>query len=256
MSTTRFENGVTNQKPGMPLGDMGQMDPTLFLSYFNDFLAFNSADWTKTATGAATAALESGYGGLLLITNSAGAADLVSLQQIAAPFGILAVPPALDMWFAAQFALSDATNCQFAIGLQEINANPFAATDGLWFQKAAATTNLDFHCMAASSDNPVLDIAQLVSATMVSVGFYISMTKQRIKLFVNGLQVPGIDKPLPTLTSANLALVMAMKNADAVANTLTVDYIGAFSERPQINDPTYAGRIAGYFGPQMGNLPG
>jgi hypothetical protein len=256
MSTSRFENGVTNQKPGMPLADMGQLDPTLFLSYFNDFTAFNSADWTKTATGAATAALESGYGGLLLITNSAGGTDLCSLQQATASFGILSVPPALDTWFVAQFALSDAVNTQLAIGLQEINANPFAATDGLWFQKAAATTNLDFHCMASSTDNPILDIAQLANTTMVSVGFYLAQTKQRIKLFVNGLQVPGIDKPLPTLTSANLALVMAIKNADAVANTLTIDYIGAFTDRPQVNDPSYAGRMAGYWGDQMGNLAG
>ncbi len=255
MSTSRFENGVTNNKPGSPLGDMGQLDPTLFLSYFNDFTTYNSGDWTKTATGAATAALESGFGGLLLMTNTANNNDIVSLQQAIAAF---AVQSGLDFWMVMQFALADATNTALIMGLAEIDTTPFTAiTDGFYFQKASGSTALNFYATESSTPTEVAGVAQMANNTMISVGMYVNQLKQRIKLWVNNQQVPGIYKTTyPTLTTANLALIMAIQNGAAAAKTLVVDYVGAFFVRPEINDPSYAGVLARMIGNQMGNLVG
>ena len=57
---------------------------SLFYQYSNDFMTYNSGDWTITTTeagtGSASEAITSGAGGQLLLTNAAGDNDLDFLQ--------------------------------------------------------------------------------------------------------------------------------------------------------------------------------
>lgn len=81
---THFRTGVSNQVPGNPLFEFPYLDPTKYVTYFNDFFTYHAGEWTITTTeagtGSATEALASGSGGLLLITNAAGDNDLDFLQ--------------------------------------------------------------------------------------------------------------------------------------------------------------------------------
>lgn len=60
MSTTRFTSGVTNQVITDVLGAMGQLDPTKYITFFDDFVGKSISNGTTTATagagGLATAA--------------------------------------------------------------------------------------------------------------------------------------------------------------------------------------------------------
>ena len=68
-STTRFPNGVTNVGEDTIFAALGQLAPTKFHTYWEDFDYYAAGDWTVTETQAsATQALADGDGGLLLLS--------------------------------------------------------------------------------------------------------------------------------------------------------------------------------------------
>src|ERR1051326_3230854 len=124
---TRYPNGVTNVDVG---------------SIFNDFVP---TAWTVTETQAgATQATAVGDGGLLALVNSAADNDINQVQKAAGSF----LPVVGKKFFMdCKFNLSNATQSDFAIGIQLVNADGTTlatATDGIFFLKAddAATVAL------------------------------------------------------------------------------------------------------------------
>ena len=91
MANPHFQNMIlwagnttaTEQKKDQPMFMPYPSDQT-FYGYFNDFMTYNSGDWTVTTTeagtGSATEAVTSSAGGALLLTNAAGDNDLDFLQ--------------------------------------------------------------------------------------------------------------------------------------------------------------------------------
>ena len=105
-STTRFPNGVTNAGEDTIFAALGQLAPTKFHTYMEDFDYYTAGDWTVTETQAgATQALADGDGGLLLLTNSAADDDLNALQKKGESFRFAA---GKKLWFEARFKVSDA----------------------------------------------------------------------------------------------------------------------------------------------------
>ena len=113
--TTRFNYGVTNASPGTTLGNMGQLDPTLHHSYFNDFDTYLASDWTITNVGVTpTQALTAGLGGWLLLTMAATDDSSTFMQLKTATFQPTA---GKRLFFKARFKVSDATESDFQVGL-------------------------------------------------------------------------------------------------------------------------------------------
>ena len=50
-SPTRFPYGVTNVEKPSVFGQMGQLNPAKFITYFNDFTDYVANDWTITNVG-------------------------------------------------------------------------------------------------------------------------------------------------------------------------------------------------------------
>ena len=228
ITTTNLPNGVTNAALNTVMSSYGDTDPSVFHAYWNDFDAYEVGDWTNTATGSVTNGVIAGNGGILSMINSAANNDLNSLQLKAASFAIVQGNKA---WFKARFSVSNATNAALIIGLIQTTTTPLTVTDGLYFSKAAASTTLNMLTTASSSSSTV-SVGTLANATYVNVGWHYD-GNQTITVFLNNQKVGATG--ITNLPTANLNLTMAVSNGTAAANTLNVDYIGAFNERDPLS---------------------
>lgn len=230
--TTNEPGGITNAVIGSALASYGDMDPSVFNFYFNDFNAFTvgatgAADWKLTTVGTTpTAALAAGNGGILSMVNSAAQNDLDSLQLQVATMAIVAGSKA---WFKARFQVSNATNSVFTIGMIQTTTTPLTVTDGIWFSKANATTAMNLNIAKSSAVTTISSVATLANTTYLNVGWHYN-GNNAVDVFVNNVRVGGTTV-LTNLPTANLNLTLALSNGTAAANTMLVDYVGFFNER-------------------------
>jgi len=148
---TRFTSGVGTAKKNTNTGFYGMPDPTKWITYFNDFTEYVAGDWTITTTeagsGDATEALAStSAGGLLLITNDDADNDLDFLQLKTEAFKFVA---GKKTFFKSRFAVSDATQSDFVMGLQITDTTPLVVSDGVYFLKDDGDASLDFHVISS-----------------------------------------------------------------------------------------------------------
>jgi hypothetical protein len=231
MATTNFPDGVTNAALNSATTGQIAEDPTLLHSYFDDFNNYTAANWVVTVIGTTpTAALTAGDGGLLLLTDSAGATDGISLQKTPAAFAFNAAKKA---WFNCRFKCSDATLSNLQFGLVIVDTTPLDATDGIYFIKntAAATIDLIVRKNATTGSNIKSAIATLVNDTYITLQWYYD-GNGRVFYGVNGTLVGSMDASSTYLPDAtNLTVSMTLQNGEAVAKTATIDYIYAAFER-------------------------
>ena len=224
---TRFPNGLTNVGEDSPFADLAMPAPTLFHTYMEDFDYYTAGDWTVTETDAgATQALADGDGGLLLITNTAADNDLVALQKKGNSFTFSS---GKRLFFEARFKVSDATQSDLVMGLQVTDATPLAVANGVFFIKndGAATVNLVLTKAGTSTTNS--SVATMADDTFIRLGFFYDGST--MTYFVNGVNAgTSVVTNLP-LSTTNLTVSFAIQNGEAVAKTMTVDYIFVAKER-------------------------
>ena len=232
MPATNFTKGVNNVTAQSILGQMIQLDPAQMHTYFNDFDAYAAADWTVTETQAgATQALTNVDGGVLLLTNSAADDDLNALQKVGESFKFEA---GKKLFFKARFAVSDATQSDFVIGLQITDTTPLAVTDGVYFRKDDGDANLDFVVVKDSTASTATAIATVVAATYLTVGFYYNGVNEVVYAASTNSNNPTVLGKLATTNLPNdeeLTISFGIQNGEAVAKTMSVDYIFAAKER-------------------------
>jgi hypothetical protein len=230
ITNTRFPFGLTNVGENTVFADMVQPDPTLFHQYYNDFDVYTAGDWVVTESNAsATQALTAGDGGLLLITNTAADDDLVALQKTPAAFTFTA---GKETFFACRFKVSDATQSDLVFGLQVVDTTPLDVTDGVYFLKADGAATVDVICRknATTGSTSATAIATLVSDTFVTLAFaYDGVSK--IIYAVDGTVLGSLDASSTYLPDTTCTVSFALQNGEAVAKTMTVDYIFAAKER-------------------------
>ena len=227
---TRFPNGVTNAGDTALFADMAQLDPTLFHTFFDDFDNYTAGDWTVTETDAgATQALTAGDGGLLLITNTAADNDLVALQKNPAAFSFTA---GKKLFFSARFKVSDATQSDLVFGLQVVDTTPLDVTDGVYFLKADGSTSVSVVCRknATTGSTSAAGVATLADDTFITLGFAYD-GEGKVAYAVNGAVVGSLDASSAFLPDANCTVSFALQNGEAVAKTMTVDYVFVAKQR-------------------------
>lgn len=230
ISNTRFPYGVTNVGETNLFADMVQPDPTLFHTYFNDFDTYTAGDWVVTETDSgATQALTAGDGGLLLVTNTAADDDLVALQKTPAAFTFTA---GKKTFFRCRFKVSDATQSDLVFGLQVVDITPLDVTDGVYFLKADGSTAISVICRknATTGSTSASSIATLANDTFITLGFYYD-GESKVQYEVNGSVVGALDGSSSYLPDTTCTISFALQNGEAVAKTMTVDYVYVAKER-------------------------
>lgn len=227
---TRFPNGVTNVADVDLFADMAQLDATKFHTFFDDFDTYTAGDWTVTETDAgATQALTAGDGGLLLITNTAADNDLVALQKNPAAFSFTA---GKKLFFRARFKVSDATQSDLVFGLQVVDTTPLDVTDGVYFLKADGSAAVSVVCRknATTGSTSASTIATLADDTYITLGFAYD-GEGKVAYEVNGNVVGSLDASSAYLPDTTCTVSFALQNGEAVAKTMTVDYVFVAKER-------------------------
>lgn len=231
-----FTAGVSTAAKGSVLVRYPRPDPTRVYTYFNDFDTYVSGDWTRTAVGTGTSALEADAPfGALLITNSAADNDAVQHQLTTENF---TVTSGKKMWFKARFKVSDATQSDFIIGLAVLDTTLMGSvdgagvTDGIFFSKDDGDTNLDFQVQkdASTGQTRAAAIATVADATYLTVGFEYD-GKSAVKYFVNDVHKGTVAVSSSYLPDTPLTVSFGLVNGEAVAKTMSVDYLFAAIER-------------------------
>jgi hypothetical protein len=224
---TRFPFGLTNVGESNSLADLGMPSPTKFHSYMEDFDYYVAGDWTVTETDAgATQALTDGDGGLLLITNTAADNDLVALQKKGESFRFSS---GKQLYFEARFKVSDATQSDLSIGLQITDTSPLDITDGVFFLKADGSTSVSFLVEKNNTATTTAAVATMADDTFITLGFNYDGGSV-MQYCVNGV-VAGTSAVTNLPDDEDLTISFAIQNGEAVAKTMTVDYIFAAKER-------------------------
>lgn len=230
---TRFPNGLTNQAVDSIFNSLKEPYPLLYTKFVEDFIDFVPTAWTVTETQAgATQATTGAAGGALLLTNSAADNDINQVQKAAGSF----LPVVGKKFFmGCQFQLSDATQSDFAIGIQLVNADGTTlatATDGIFFLKADDAATIALYCRldnAAGSVNSGA-ITTLVDATNVRLSaFYDGV--DRLYYGVNGSISGYVTVSASFLPNVVCAPIISLKNGEAVAKTATIDYLYVAQEK-------------------------
>lgn len=244
---TRFTHGIATAAREATLGMFGMPDPTKWHVFFDDFNAFTTdtsaaAKYTITTVEAggssATEALGDAAGGVLVITNDAADNDSDFFQKIGESF-LLAVGKRAV--FKIGFSVSDATAADWIAGLMVTDTTPLAAagdgaTDGVFFQKDAGDTNIDFYVQKNATTGQLTSTAVGTTAaadTMMSVGFSYD-GRRTIELFKDDVMIKAVNlggTPTAYLPDTELTVTFGVQNGEAVAKVMTVDYVFAAVER-------------------------
>jgi hypothetical protein len=238
MANPHFQNLILNagntvatkHKKEIPMFSVNPSS-TLFYQYANDFMTYNSGDFTITTTeagtGSATEALTSGAGGQLLLTNAAGDNDLDFLQLKGESFKLSSSKRA---FFEARFKVSDATQSDVVMGLQITDTTPLAVSDGVYFLKDDGDTNLDFHVEKDGTDTTTAAVTTLADDTFVTVGFFIDPNTSQVSYFIGEAEPVGVvNTNLPD--DEELTVSFGIQNGEAAAKTMTIDYVNVICER-------------------------
>jgi len=226
---TRFPGGLNTTALPNAMAQMGQLDPSKFHSFFDDFDLFLATDWTITKTGTGTTALTSGDGGLLLLTNTAAAPDAIWMQLVASSFLMAANKKA---FFKCRFKVSDATQSVIQMGLVITDTTPLDATDGIYFQKDDGDAQIDVFVRknATTGSISATNVGTLVSDTYITLAWYYDGVDS-VKFYINDALAETLDGTSTYLPDAVLAVSLGIQNGEAVAKNMTVDYIFAAKER-------------------------
>lgn len=225
-SPTRYVNGVTNVDRDNVMGMLKVPDPTQMHVYFDDFDVYTAADWTVTETGVATQALTDADGGVLLVTNAAADNDASFSQKVGESF---LFESGKKLMFKARFKVSDATQSDFVIGLQITDTTPLDVTDGVFFQKDDGDANLDFHVEKDNTATSASAVATVSNDTYLTVGFYYDGDTE-IKYYVDDVH-KGTSVVTNLPDDEVLTVSFGIQNGEAVAKTMSVDYILVAKER-------------------------
>jgi hypothetical protein len=268
----RLPAGSTTDPPYGPWADNGNGNPFFYHQFADDFdNALGSTGlYTISAGGAGSVAHTPGDGGLALFTTAGASGNFESIQLPAASFtapqGALA---GKKMFYIVRLQLSDVVNSAFIAGLANTSATPFAGlTDGIWFSKASASSQIVINVAAASSVksfNLNANSYNLANGVNLDLSWYID--RYGNVQFSAGAQLvgwlpqsgtgastsaPELYPSLPvlcptgklysgnqpttvasgyTLPTANLNVTLAVQTGAAAVKTMTADFHSAAKER-------------------------
>lgn len=230
MNPTRFPGGLTTSTVNDPTGAMGQLDPTKFHTFFNDFDTFNTGDWAINEIGAGgTSALGAGDGGLLVLTTDALDNDAIQIQNTVASFLMASGKQA---FFRCRLKIEDATQSDLLVGLAALDSTVFDVTDGIFFQKDDGDALVDFYVQkdASTGRTSTVGITSMANDTFIELAWHYDGS-QWVTAYVNGVLTARLSAASTYLPDTVLTPTVAYRAGEAGAIACTVDYILVAKER-------------------------
>ena len=213
------------------------LDPTKVYGYFNDFFEYTATDWVVSTSGTgAVAVSDTITGGAAVLTTGTGDNEH-DWMQLSNDGGtddseVFLFATGKKAWFKARFKMGDVTQNEYMLGLFIENTDPRAAapSDGIWFESVDATTDLDLIITKNSSNTTASGIHTMVDNTFVAIGFYWDGIST-IHYFINDVEIGSIGVGTSLPDDEYVSLVWGNENGEVGAQTMTIDYIGAWMER-------------------------
>lgn len=203
------------------------LNPSIVHRYFEDFDHVHAAgEWdivtVEAGAGDATEAVGDGAGGILTITNDAADDDADQLARKSETFKLAT---GKRLFFAIRAAVSDATQADIALGLIA-NEDLTAVTDnmpgdGVVWVSDDGDTELDFKS-CKNGTNEEADAEGTLDTAMHEYAFYFD-GDSTITPYLDGVAGTDIETTIPD--DEELTPFMLVRNGEAVAKILTVDYI-------------------------------
>lgn len=242
---TRFPKGVNNCLSYDRFNLLGFPDPTKWVTYFDDFAGgtdslpnATDANYVVTKTGAGTIAQADGSGGWSLLTASAANADNIFVQKKGSAFRWVSTKKLI---FGARFKISDSNLESFVMGLQITDTTPLAVSDGIYFLKTTGAATVDFIVAKASVLSTAAAIGSVVTDTFIELAFVYNgkavpnpstgVVTYWFDYFINGDLKGSIGATTTAPDTQDLCISFGLQNGEAVAKTMTIDYIFAALER-------------------------
>ena len=231
--TTHFTSGVTNVTATGSGGKLKLPDPIKFHQQTLDFDKYTAGDWvittTEAGTGSATEALTSADGGVLLLTNAAADNDFDSLQW-GAPYESYLYESGKDFFFKCRVKVNGATQSDMIVGLHITDTSPVAAiTDGIYFLKSDGSTTVSL-VVNKDSSATTTSAGTMADDTWTTLGYYYSTKDRKFYIYKDNVQV-GTSVNTNAPNDEEIALSFTIHNEEAVAKTMSVDYLVAGKER-------------------------
>ena len=235
--TTHFTSGVTNVTANGSGGKLKLPDPIKFHLQTLDFDKYTAGDWvittTEAGTGSATEALTSADGGVLLLTNAAGDDDFDSLEWAGGSGAVYEsdlFDASKDFFFKCRVKVSDATQSDMIVGLHITDTTPVAAiTDGIYFLKSDGSTTVSL-VVNKDSSATTTSAGTMADDTWTTLGYYYSTKDRKFYIYKdNNLVGTSVNTNAPD--DEEIALSFTIQNGEAVAKTMSIDYLVAGKER-------------------------
>lgn len=239
---TNFPGGVNNSYEYQAMGTLPIVDPSKQYTFFDDFTSYwgtatgTIGNWMVTVTeagaGSASAVVTQAANGVLLVTNDAADDDNYFAQwkggnasAVAETFKFVA---GKKLWFKCRFKISDATQSDCVIGLQIADTTPLAVSDGVYFLKADGSTTMNM-LVTKNGTSTTTAAATMANDTYVELAFVYN-GNDRIDIYLNNDRV-GSSVTTNLVDDEELAVSFGIQNGEAVAKTLSLDYVLCVAER-------------------------
>lgn len=226
IQNTNFDNGVTNRNAADLFGSMGQLDPTKFHSFIDDFDLFTApGGYSAPATGSvAPAAL---LGGAVDIITGAVDTNVAIIQALSLGYSIVASQRA---YFRAKAEMDDVIDADGIWGLNDAAAS-ITPADGIFFEKTDLAATVDLVVRSGASEVARESaVATMVAATQITLEFYWDGI-DRIYFGVDGVPLGFIDMAGLALPTGLLAPTAGAVTRNGSTTTVTLDYLFAAQER-------------------------
>lgn len=231
---TNLENGVSNRNEQHVFGSMGQLDPTKFITFFDDFHApiitggTQLAGYTDPATGQFF--LINDLGGGIDIQTGGVDTNAAIIQTVVRGFEWPAggITNRRHIWFGCCFELDDVIDSTFIAGLTSTSTstNP---TNGVFFRKDDTSDQLNFIVRRTNNNfAEVNGVATLVNNTRVTVEFYYDLTNT-FYYAIDGVPVGSVQ--VTTTPQSNHAPTIGAVTGKSSTVEVIVDYLFAAEDR-------------------------
>ncbi len=199
--------------------------PTNVAQFFDDFFDITLARWVVTETGTNTQAIKDAANGILLLTNAAADNDVTSMQlgnTGDATTGESFLPAVgRTIWCESKFAISDATDSDFLVGLSITDTTPIDSANAIIFRKDDDATALKFQTGPTATASLDSNVGTMTAATYTTVGFRVTGTSL-VEYWVDGVKKGSFTTNIPT---TEMRPTIMIQNGTNAAKNASIDYL-------------------------------